>query len=516
MIKKFAAFLLVLVMSTSSVTPVMANSYEGSTTRPTFDFRFDLVYENSYAQLYIDRRNNTIRVVNRATGHYFNTLPMEAERGNPIIQNRQRSDFELHVIRDVTTGATISMDSFSESIERRQVEHTYIDGGIRAYFTLGDPDAITVPMFPMFISRERMEYLVLQFLDNIAVDFLMNHYTLMGDRWVRNVLTYNPHTGEPNTMSVPVLRRLNSIFYYYGNYSFDELAYDNTYWEYDHFEPPMLVSLAVEYTLDGADLIVTVPRDSMNFNEVQPFRSITLHPYLVSGSVHDEGFLFIPDGSGGIITFNNGLITEEIIMPVFGRDLLVEGWDFHEFFEQATLPVFGMVRNDMGILAIIEEGAPVATIRANASGRIDEYNRVFASFDLSFFEGLLMRGTGTGATAIQHMDVYNIDIRMRYIMLTGDDVSYVGMARVYRNYLLERDLIRSNPIPEDAPFFVNFYATAPRQRIRFGIPTTHHFPLTSTQQAQDILESLTEQGVRNIHAQYSHWTNGGMLTTSLY
>jgi len=514
MIKRLVALLLVFVMVIAPVAPVMASVSESA--RPTFDFRFDLVYENAYAQLLVDRRNNTIRVVNKATGQYFNTLAMEAQQGNPIIQNRQRSDFELDIVRDVVTGRTANMDSFSESVERRQIEYTYIEGGIRTYFTLGDPDAITITMFPRYISPERLEYLVIQHLDDMTFEFLRDHYTLIDGRWIRRHLTYDPHTGEATRIGLPVLRRLNAIFYHYGEYTIEELDYDNAYWEYAPFEPPLLVSLAVEYTLDGPDLIVTVPREHMHFDEVQPFRSITLHPYLVSGSIHDDGFLFIPDGSGGIIRFNNGMTMEEVNIPVFGRDLLMESWNFHEFFEQATLPIFGMVRNDMGILAIIEEGAPVATIHANVSGRLDEYNRVFASFDLSFFEGLLLRGTGIGATAVQHMDVYDLDIRMRYVMLTGDDASYVGMARAYRNYLQERDLLRSNPIPEDAPFFVNIYASAPRQRMRFGIPVTHHFPMTSTQQAQDILESLTQQDVRNIHAQYSHWANDGMLSSSFY
>jgi len=512
--KRLMALFLAFIMTFSFFVPVMADE-NAQATRPEFDFRFDVVYENDYAQLLLDRRNNTIRVVNLATGIYFNTLAMEGQQGNPVIQNQQRSDFGIDVVRDVTTGVTLHMDSFSESVQRRQVEYTYIDGGIRAYFTLGDPDALHLTMFPRYISEERMTQLVFDHIDFEDISFLMENWILLNGVYTRRLLTYDPDTGEPTTVSIPVLRRFWRVFYDEGEYSFDELDYDNAYWEYTPFEPPMLVSLAIEYTLDGADFIVTVPREHMGFLEAQPFRSIMLHPYLMSGSTFDEGYLIIPDGSGGIIMFNNGMTAEDVQIPVFGRDPLLESWNFHEFFEQATLPIFGMVRNDMGLLAIIEEGAPVATIHANTSGRIDEYNRVFASFDLSFFEGLLMRGTGAGATTIQHMDVYDMDIRIRYILFTGDDANYVAMAGEYRNYLLEQGSLRSNPIPEDVPFFAHFYASAPRQQMILGIPRTQQFSMTSTSQTQHILEAFTAQGVRNIHVQYSHWANGGMLTTRM-
>jgi len=512
-LKRVVSLVLAFFMLLTGIIPVSADN---GAERPTFAYQFEMVYENAYARMYLDRRNNAIRVVNRATGVYFVTLPMEAQMGNPLIQAQQRSDIWLDIVRDVRTGALIRMNSFTESVQRRQVEYTDIDGGIRAYMTLGDPDALHLTMFPPFITEERMNELV---FDHITADdrsFIMDRYHLLDGVWMRILPTYNLVTGEPTTIAVPLLRRLWALFYEQGYYSFYELNYDNEYHGYDLFQEPPMVSIAIEYTLDGADLIVTIPRADMTFLESQPFRHISVLPYLVSGTTYDEGFLFVPDGSGGIIRFNNNMTTEQAEIPIFGRDLLVEGWVYQPPFEQATLPIFGMVRNDMGILAIIEEGAPVATVHANVSGRIDEYNRVFASFDLSLFEGLLLRGVGGAATSLEFLDVYDMDIRIRYVMVHGEDATYVGLARAYQNYLLERGLLRSNPMSADAPFFVDFYATTVLQRTFMGIPREHHYAMTSTQDAVDILHSMQAQGVRNIHAQYSHWANGGMHTTHLH
>ena len=520
MIKRIIALLLVFALAFMPLLPVRADE---APARPTFNFIFETVYENEYAMLLLDRRNNNIRYVHRATGMYFDTLEMAGQTGSAFTRNVQRSDFELSIITNVFTNIRRTMNSAVESTERGQVEYTPIPHGIRADFTIGDPDRLEIGMFPRYISAERLYEFVLQHMTDAQIDNFFDIsplYSRLIDvdgrpRHIRMQATTHAD-GSPNIVSIPTLRRLYNFFYEQGSYTFEELAYDNIYWGYEEYVPAMLISLVLEYTLDGPDLIITMPRDGIVFHEAQPFASITLHPYFLSGSVHEEGFIFIPEGSGGIIRFNNGLITEEVRLPVFGSDPLFESWVYREPFERASMPIYGIVRGNKGILAIIEEGAPLATIWSNVSGRMDEFNRVYASFELSFVEGPMMRGVGGQGAGNRIIPMIDTDIRQRFIFLYGDDATYLGMARAYQNYLLERGLLRSNPIPENSPFFVDFIATAPRQVMTFGvIPRTQHFSITSTQNAIDILTSLNEQGVQNIHAQYSHWANGGMLTRPL-
>ena len=510
--KKAVALLMVLIM----LIPPVAFTRTVQAATPSFP-NFELVYENSYAALFLDQRTNNIRVFQRASGVYFDTLVTDGVGGNQFIRNVQRSDFNIEIFLNKFAGTRTRMDSYSQSVARDQVEYTNIPGGVSARFMVGDPDAIHLTMFPMFISRERLNYFVLDHMtEQERADFIGDFYRFTGGRYVRRHATYVAATGEPTMVAIPWLRRAHRAFFEIGTYTFEELAYDNLYWDYAPFEPAPIAHLVVEYTLCGPDLVITVPRSGMEYVESQPFSSIILTPYFLSGSDQDQGYIFIPDGSGGIIEFNNGLTTQEIIMPMFGRDPLNASFRYHEYFLPSTLPVYGIVRNDTAILAIIEEGAPVATIHANVSGRIDEFNRVFASFDLLYHEAVPVRGRNLAAVNNRYLEeVYDMDIRQRFIFLTGDDANYVGMARAYQAYLLQRGLLNSNPVAYDAPFFVDFIATTPRNRVRLGIQYTEHFAMTSTAQAQDILQSLSNQGVRNIHVQYSHWANGGMLTTAL-
>ena len=513
--KKCLTFLLIVALMVPYVSFVQVRA----ATRPTPTFSgFTLMYENEYAALFLNEETNSVRVYQRDSSRYFDTLVMDGTRGNAFIRNIQRSDFELTIFRDTFAGSVTRMDSFSESVQREQVEYTQIDGGFNARFKVGDPDAIHLTMFPRYITRERLDELVRDHItDAEREEFaLFYRWSRADQRYVRFHATTVAATGDPTPVPIPWLRAAWRMFYEVGYYTFEELAYDNAYWDYDPFEPAPLVYLDIRYTLDGPDLIVTVPRSGMEYVEGSPFSSIVLHPYFLSASEDQEGYIFVPDGSGGIILFNNGMIAHDLNIPVFGRDPLFAGFRYREYFMQATLPIFGIVRNDEAILAVIEEGAPVATIHANVSGRIDEFNRVFASFELLYHESQFMRGRSMASTAGRFLDdLYDIDITMRYIFIVGDDASYVGLANAYQNYLRQNGMLPNNPLPQDAPFFVNFIGAAPRHRVFLGVPYTQQFAMTTTANAQTILGSLSSAGINNIHATFSHWANDGMFTTTL-
>ena len=197
-----------------------------------FDFQFETVYENEHAQLLLDRRNNNIRVQLRS-GEYFDTLVMTGQTGNMFIQNLQRSDFNLEIYRSLVgtnAGATFTMDSFTESLSRGQVEYAEISGGVRAHFTLGDAEQVHLTMFPMFISVERMEEFVLQHMDSTTrTEWLSTYYFLLDGMYVRNWITEDAN-GNPTNVPIPRLRHMYNMFYTQGTYTFEELAADNEEW----------------------------------------------------------------------------------------------------------------------------------------------------------------------------------------------------------------------------------------------------------------------------------------------
>ncbi len=98
--------------------------------------------------------------------------------------------------------------------------------------------------------------------------------------------------------------------------------------------------------------------------------SVTLLPYFGAGSSEDEGYMFVPDGSGALIRFNNGQqrmgeYSQGPLRP--GRRHRAESTG--PVTQNALLPVFGVKRGENGFAAIITEGE--ARARLNARFRRD-------------------------------------------------------------------------------------------------------------------------------------------------
>ncbi len=114
------------------------------------------------------------------------------------------------------------------------------------------------------------------------------------------------------------------------------------------------------------------------------FRLVEFHLCAFFGAqgVDEEGAIFVPDGSGALIHFNNGKTKYSAYQQsVYGTDLSTLTRDEDREEETARLPVFGLIKESGdAVLGIIEEGASVATISADVSGRVNNYNYVFPTF----------------------------------------------------------------------------------------------------------------------------------------
>ena len=88
--------------------------------------------------------------------------------------------------------------------------------------------------------------------------------------------------------------------------------------------------------------------------------------------MEDDGFLFVPDGSGAIINFNNGKTkVDAYSKEVYGEDISRRSTNspITSRTQKISLPVFGLVSNGSGFLAEITDGAAVASINASVGER---------------------------------------------------------------------------------------------------------------------------------------------------
>ena len=90
--------------------------------------------------------------------------------------------------------------------------------------------------------------------------------------------------------------------------------------EQNHIDPPVpnlrVFRIPIEYRLEEDSLVVTVPTEDVVYPlEVEspdgelvtmPLAAITVLPYFGAAGENEEGYIFVPDGSGAIMMLNNG------------------------------------------------------------------------------------------------------------------------------------------------------------------------------------------------------------------
>lgn len=285
--------------------------------------------------------------------------------------------------------------------------------------------------------------------------------------------------------------------------------------------------IPLEYVLDGPELLVRIPvkdvkypvdvEDVVGEKHTFPLLTIRVLEYFGAAGKDSEGYMLVPDGSGALINLNNGRLAGAAFNePVYGPDgAQDQPAEKRRYPEQTVMPVFGIKDNDKALFAVIEEGASFARVRADIAGRINDYNRIFAEFQLLANGRVALSEKAShisfsGSAAIYQQRMYEGDIVIRYFFLTGDDADYIGMADFYRRYLMDKYQLKPLEPAEDVPFFLELVGGIDTIEPILGIARKVIRPLTTFNQAQEILQTLSQQGISNIKLKYLGWLSGGI------
>ena len=225
------------------------------------------------------------------------------------------------------------------------------------------------------------------------------------------------------------------------------------------------------------------------------------------------GYMLVPEAAGALIEFSDGegVGTTPFSKRVYGTNIGVDKSVMTELnrpAEQITLPVYGMVYTDdqLGYLAVVENGSEAAEIMAYPGGVITDYNWAAAHFTLR--EQYIAQTTRTLGLNSRESKPYMRDMTVRFYILSGENASYTGMAQRYRKVLQESGGL-------------NTADTTYRPRLDFLGAESVEFllwnsvePMTSVEQMDEILTACDESGIADPLVIYRGWQPGG-LTWSL-
>ena len=295
-----------------------------------------------------------------------------------------------------------------------------------------------------------------------------------------------------------------------AGYTYDDYLADMELGTVEKKNDKPVFNVEMDFRLEGNDMVVEIPFSSLKYNPSMPIYTLSPLPYFGAASREDEGYMFVPEGGGALINYNNGKTSQsDYYANVYGWDMgLRRKFVIHN--TRAYFGVFGQSRDDSSYICILEDGASYASVRAFISGRQNTYNFTNALYSICAREQYDIGD-------IANSDVYAYSTKLpqdesivqRYRFVDSPD--YVDMAYAYRDYLETEygQYMTLNDYTE-APLTVELVGAIDKIQQVMGVPVSRPLKLTSFNEASDIITDLSSQDVGHLSVKLTGWCNGGV------
>ena len=277
------------------------------------------------------------------------------------------------------------------------------------------------------------------------------------------------------------------------------------------------IKIPVEYKFVDSCFEASVIIDEIDEGKKSYLISLDLLPYFGAGNHEENGYLFVPDGSGAIAEFNKN------IKPVKNYEKRVYGDDLAHSDDAKTskeydikLPVFGIITGNNGLMGVITEGDGAASISAKTGSDEIYYNSISSKmiYRICAKDDALYKKDRQGSTDGNY--IYTLTstefglkrYTVLYYLLSGENANYSGMARKYKEYLSDKyglSLKKSS-----SKLGIRAYGAVEEKKNFLGISYYKKKALTTYSQMEEILNDLTENGITDIAVQYIGWTGNGV------
>ncbi|MCL2364891.1 MAG: DUF5696 domain-containing protein [Defluviitaleaceae bacterium] len=403
--------------------------------------------------------------------------------------------------------STWTDDTYRFAVRNQSFTQAIVDGGIEVYFTIGDIPQIF--HIPDAIYAERMRPLIAEMsrLDGLQVQSIYRPISLetlrAGDD--RGALVERfPTLEDGRTIYVlhedaqPFLQAMVETMLYEAGYTYEDWLYDQM-----HFNVPTefnraMFNVTMRFELDDNAMKVTIPFDEIAYHPTFMPTHLTIMPYFGAARATDEGYMFVPDGSGALLFHDSGRFNQNTFASrVYGwdeaiiRSILIRD-------NRSPYPVFGIYTNGATFAAIIEEGAAYAMIQAEVAGMRAPFNRVHPTFRM--LHGTTLDVAGRSDTQLM-MHEWELPagerIMIRYVFT--ETPGYVGMAHAYRDFLQARYPWLNERVQQPVHAMVEILGAALTPQHFLGFPVDRPMALTTFDQAGDMMQALSDLGWENLH-----------------
>ena len=252
------------------------------------------------------------------------------------------------------------------------------------------------------------------------------------------------------------------------------------------------LTVPVYFRLDGGSFRVSVPAAEITEGEKYWIKDLEILPYFAAGGTEDEGFILIPDGSGAVISFNNGKgASGDYTGKLYGRDDSFYLKKKTTVTEDVRLPVFGMERNGYGFLATASGADAAGKLMAGVAGTKTSYNYACFGFTLHSTDTVYINKDTwyeKGVLRVNEEQEFE-ELRVDYRFYEEENGGYFRMAELYRESLAAsggREAVQSPSL------LVSVLSAIDVDKSVLGIPMNLIRPLSTFEETGKLLDALGE------------------------
>jgi len=481
----------------------------------------EYVLENDKLKFVMDAETTQFTLTVKETGKVWYSNPQGIDNDSiafPIEKNKLRSTVLLTY--STINGVDTLQNNYDLSITNHLYEVEQGEDYIRIDYSIGDvereyiiPVVMEVEAYDELmaslsgseknlVSQYYKKYDVnkLSKSDQEKKDELLERYPLMAEKIIYAIR---------DTANEAVKKKLETVFADQG-YTYEQYLADKELDTAEKTTDKPVFNLSVIYRLDGGDFIAEIPRNSLDNLEDYPIYYVSMLPYFGAAGTTEEGFMFVPEGGGALIEYNNGKTAQNSYYAT------VYGWDMgqdrdaivHE--TRTAFNVFGAATGDDSYICILEKGAPYAAIQADISGRNNSFNFINAVYTVSKREQYDVSDRYHGNMFVYEEKYPEDEIySQRYRFVNSGD--YNDMADAYRDYLFDKyEGVFVKNADAEAPVLVEVVGAIDKIKQILGVPVSRPLALTTFAETERLLSEMKENGMNNLSVKLSGWANGGV------
>ena len=483
--------------------------YEGDTT--------PLTMENEYLLFEMNPATTQFTLTEKNSGRVWRSNPENIE-GDKIANSAHKDLLNSTLVVNYTTSlGSVDLNNYGYSIQNGNYQISQLDDTtIQVDYAVGKIEKIYC--IPTAITQERFN----QFTANLkksTKNKLISNYVLYEPDKLDSKKNKDEIKALYPSVTEQALYVLKSDIKENNKKKlegyFAEVGYNQAEYEIDmqlvagaRATSNPVFNVRMIYRLEDGDLVVEIPYSSIRFKENYAITYITPLPMFGAAGVDQEGFMFVPEGGGALIRYNNN----KLYQNAYYANLY--GWDYglnrKEVISETrnSFPVFGMACNGGSFICMMEGATSYGGIQADISMRYNSFNTVNAKYNVLHYDQYNVSAKTAQLVYMFEKNIPDDTVIHRYRFIDSD--SYVDMAYAYGDYLRENELMKDAVASEVSPVSMELVGAIDKTVVKFGLPIDSVVATTTFAQAEEIIQEVTQQGVSNLNVRMSGWMNGGI------